>query len=100
MTDTTNSVETLKVLPQFENSPTGRPLRRKFSGAKALYSYAVTNGNRIDLTNQETIQALSAAGLPANNYAAAVHEARKYFGMKIDSVRTGRNVTSLVVHIY
>ena len=98
MTDTNVTPDTLKVLPQFDTTPKGRPFKRKFRGAKALMSHALTNGNRVDLTDPNTLQSLSANGLHSNQIASAVFDARKYFGLNVVSERTGRKVTSLTIN--
>lgn len=105
MTDTTTAVPDvtpapatsgLQVLPKFATTPTkGRVSKRQFKGARALVDYARANGNRVVLTDPQTIQALEANGLPKESITTAVFEARRYFGLDIKSERTGRTVTSL-----
>ena len=105
MTDTNTAVpdvtpapaaSTLQVLPKFAATPTkGRASKRQFKGARTLVEYARANGNRVVLTDPQTIQALEASGLPKTAITTAVFDARRYFGVAIKSERTGRTVTSL-----
>lgn len=96
----TSQTSSMTLLPEFAKTPKrGRDTKRPFIEPKALHSYALENGGRIDLTQPAVLQDLETRGLKANRISSATWAARHYFGMNIKSERTGRKVTALIVTV-
>lgn len=89
----------LAQLPKFATTPKrGSASRRKHTGPKVLYAYAVEHGGRVDLTPEVKAE-FETRGLPTRRIHPSIYDLKKYFGVEVATERTGRVVTALIVKV-
>lgn len=86
----------LCLLPQYAQTPKRGAKRKDRAEAMALYQYAVLHGGTVDLT-PDALSALQAQGLQPHRVTNAAYKLRKYYGVAVQSARTGRKVTRYTV---
>ena len=88
------------LLPEHALSPVrGLPRKAKKAPA-ALLAFCLEHGGRVSMTDPLVRAALAERGLVTNAHiAGAIHGLKRFYGMTITTERSGRVVTTYVVHL-
>ena len=87
-----------QLLPKWATTPKRGATRKDKREPKALLAYAMEKGERIDLT-PAVLEELNTRGIKANRVANAVCGLKKFYGIPVEAVRSGRKVIAYVVKL-